>query len=352
MYIFKTNDGELFTSVDGRVRRRDPISCLGEAMGREDAWEAISPYIGTDAPGMVPVKEAAEFLDRAFPLKDQAVDKGQFSGSLAQCLRDDAVLKKMGVEVSVSGVGGQWLSASSHKYLVNRSPRIDLDGLYMRYLAERRSIPSYARMAAQSFADYFSAIGCLLSVGREGLSNRVFHRIVGTNSPFLTICPNMETYGLHAIFGILLYPDTDVAVSYALMEELGFTLEELHKLALQNTPSLFPAKVMDTSLLKGGGAKMLVISNMLGRYGLGTVLYPGIFELASMHFPGSGGLYVFPYSEDFMVVAPEPGAGEDAPWDKGRKVVPFSEPERFSNQIFYYDVGKKDILLAKDKGRR
>lgn len=248
--------------------------------------------------------------------------------------------------------GHDFLTARKDDFILNDTPVVLFKNLYECYLGEEGPVRSYAKQAVEYFSMFYGNISDFVCSGREVLDKRVFFRAAGyRDRGLLDICPHIKAHGVDVIFGFLYNDMVDIAVTDGLMRKAGYTVRDLQALAWENTPALFPAKILDPrSLNHGGAADTVVISNRLGRYGASTLLYPGLIDKVAATFGDSPGIYVFPYGTDYIAVSPR--HGDTGEWDDGDgsqlKIVPFPGPDRPHDKIFYYDTKGRRLLLARD----
>lgn len=140
----------------------------------------------------------------------------------------------------------------------------------------------------------------------------------------------------------------------------NITLQMLVRLANRNTPRLFPFRVMPLNemiadFLKDEnsiqtdniGNSMLVLTNQFGINGAGCICYKGVLEKLASELHSN--LYILPSSVHEVIVMPD-NAGTD------KKQLEFlvrttneelvAEDEVLSNQVYYYDKGRKSLTIA------
>lgn len=153
------------------------------------------------------------------------------------------------------------------------------------------------------------------------------------------------------------------------MEFWGATQEQLHELALKNTPELLPAKVQDmreimvemfsrSDEVDGAeeifpdevyGDSMYVISNTAKINGASVMFYPNNV-LGRLAEKLDDDLYILPSSIHETIAIRASGADPEALAEMVREVndTQVSEQERLSYHVYHYD-GKSGVLSIADK---
>lgn len=201
---------------------------------------------------------------------------------------------------------------------------------------------------------------------KSGICFRLFGR--ENNEEFLKGVPYMEFLDMAVCF---YYADEAnqeglnklLTVNNALMERWGTDIDELFRLASENTPRIFPGECRPLEQLitkimwpdMGGseeelssslfeGSPMLVLCNDKRQYGAACILYPGVLEAVAEN--EKNGFYIIPSSVHEIILVRDTGEGtadrlKDMIHQVNREVV---EPEDvLTDSLYYYDAVEKKV---------
>ena len=269
------------------------------------------------------------------------------------------------------------LSIKSNESGMNISPTIYVNHMYEDYL-ETENLNETLMRAAESFV---KAMEQNVSINVEELTNadsakdKIVFQLINTeqNKEMLANMPHREFKDLSVIYSMVVNIEGEgiasTPVHNGLAETLGFTEEQLFKLASENTKRLLPPviksmnEVVRDIFSKDGmpmdmvdtivgemppEQQMYVISNNKGINGAVSMLYEdGLHELAEKL--GSD-LYILPSSvHEVIAVSTEMGnpnvlAEMVAEINMGQVAL----DERLSNQVYHYDKDLRKVTLATD----
>ena len=196
----------------------------------------------------------------------------------------------------------------------------------------------------------------------ENIRGRVIYRLVNyeKNKEILEDCPHIRLYDLAVTFRWVARID-DVGVSTSLItneqvKEWGISINDLVLAAQQNTPRLFPAKIIDIEEMLAGMVSfilypctipMYILTNEQEINGASALLYGDVLK----DFANKKGtdMYILPSSIHEVIMVPadridDPKELSSMVHDANTTVV--STGDVLSDSVYYYDR-KKDQILVK-----
>lgn len=196
----------------------------------------------------------------------------------------------------------------------------------------------------------------------ENIRGRVIYRLVNyeKNKEILEDCPHIRLYDLAVTFRWVARID-DVGVSTSLItnkqvKEWGVSVNDLVLAARQNTPRLFPAKIIDMEEMLAGMVSFILYPNAIPMYiltneqelnGASALLYGDILK----DFANKKGsdMYIIPSSIHEVIMVPadridDPKGLSSMVHEANTTVV--STGDVLSDSVYYYDR-KKDQILVK-----
>ncbi len=283
------------------------------------------------------------------------LDYDSFKKGLFEAVCNDQWIKENNVFPFIGYDFGQdFLSSNKTGLVLNDSPVLLLSNLYDTYTETQTRIKDYADRVVFFLRCFYEKIEDWIGQPRDILDRQVFFRVTADRR-LSGSCVFVNVLGLDIIFGCKVDENIDVFITMDMMGMLGYSIEELQYLAQKNTPRLFPVKIIDSANLAGydSGARVILVSNTAGRYGVSTIFYPGLMESLSAKFKGKHGFFVFPYDENCMAVTASYPDRETEPWSEPRKVIRFKEPDRFCDKVYYFDSAAKKLKMARNsEGRK
>ncbi|MCI5944017.1 MAG: DUF5688 family protein [Eubacterium sp.] len=243
------------------------------------------------------------------------------------------------------------------------TPVIYLDEYYQRYLRgesllhileEIRREYDWAMVRAKNCAFNLADFSCI--------KDKVIYRLINyeKNRGLLKECPFLPLHDLAVSFRWLAFQDS-VGISTSLitnreMELWGITVQELLLYASENTPRLFPERVMSMEFYMKKcsapepvifpGFPMYVMTNEQQINGASVMLYEGIFRRFTRVHPSD--YYILPSSihELILVPANEVHVPEEL-FDivKNANDTVVSQDDYLSDSVYFYDYQNDCIRL-------
>ena len=196
----------------------------------------------------------------------------------------------------------------------------------------------------------------------ENIRGRVIYRLVNyeKNKEILEDCPHIRLHDLAVTFRWVARID-DVGVSTSLItnkqvKEWGVSVNDLVLAARQNTPRLFPAKIIDMEEMLAGMVSFILYPSAIPMYiltneqelnGASALLYGDILK----DFANKKGsdMYILPSSIHEVIMVPadridDPKGLSSMVHEANTTVV--STGDVLSDSVYYYDR-KKDQILVK-----
>ena len=205
----------------------------------------------------------------------------------------------------------------------------------------------------------------------SSMQDSIIMRLVNyeRNETMLAECPHIKWHDLAITFRWLAHRD-DVGIATALitnreMEMWKISLEQLHEVAMKNTPEKFPSTFynMKTMLLEmmtergleqtpeewedDEGVKMFIVSNKQRINGATSILYPDV--LADFAETKNTDLFILPSSIHEVILIPKHNEMDvnelkKLVWDVNLNVV--DEGEILSNHIYLYSREKNAVMMC------
>ena len=269
------------------------------------------------------------------------------------------------------------LSIRVNEQGMNISPTIYVNHMYEDYVTTENLNATLER-AAEGFMkamEQKESINVNELTNAECAKDKIVFQLINTeqNKEMLANMPHREFKDLSVIYRMVVKIDGEgiasTPIHHGLAETLGFTEEQLFKLAAENTKRLLPPvvksmnDVMREIFMKDGmppeiadmmlgemppEQQMYVISNNKGINGAVSMLYEdGLHELAEKL--GSD-LYIMPSSiHEVIAVSTDLGnPNELAAMVAEINMDQVALDERLSNQVYHYDKDLRKVTLATD----
>ena len=260
---------------------------------------------------------------------------------------------------------------------MNISPTIYVNHMYEDYVTTENLNATLER-AAEGFIkamEQKESINVNELTNAECAKDKIVFQLINTeqNKEMLANMPHREFKDLSVIYRMVVKIDGEgiasTPIHHGLAEKLGFTEEQLFKLAAENTKRLLPPvvksmnDVMREIFMKDGmppeiadmmlgemppEQQMYVISNNKGINGAVSMLYEdGLHDLAEKL--GSD-LYIMPSSiHEVIAVSTDLGnPNELAAMVAEINMDQVALDERLSNQVYHYDKDLRKVTLATD----
>ena len=260
---------------------------------------------------------------------------------------------------------------------MNISPTIYVNHMYEDYVTTENLNATLER-AAEGFMkamEQKESINVNELTNAECAKDKIVFQLINTeqNKEMLANMPHREFKDLSVIYRMVVKIDGEgiasTPIHHGLAEKLGFTEEQLFKLAAENTKRLLPPvvksmnDVMREIFMKDGmppeiadmmlgemppKQQMYVISNNKGINGAVSMLYEdGLHDLAEKL--GSD-LYIMPSSiHEVIAVSTDLGnPNELAAMVAEINMDQVALDERLSNQVYHYDKDLRKVTLATD----
>lgn len=269
------------------------------------------------------------------------------------------------------------LSIRVNEQGMNISPTIYVNHMYEDYVTTENLNATLER-AAEGFMkamEQKESINVNELTNAECAKDKIVFQLINTeqNKEMLANMPHREFKDLSVIYRMVVKIDGEgiasTPIHHGLAEKLGFTEEQLFKLAAENTKRLLPPvvksmnDVMREIFMKDGmppeiadmmlgemppEQQMYVISNNKGINGAVSMLYEdGLHDLAEKL--GSD-LYIMPSSiHEVIAVSTDMGnPNELAAMVAEINMDQVALDERLSNQVYHYDKDLRKVTLATD----
>jgi hypothetical protein len=215
----------------------------------------------------------------------------------------------------------------------------------------------------------------------EGAQDKIYMVLINTesNKDILNNAPHREVNDTSVIYRIMVSDDergpASTLITNDIAKVIGMSEEELFKIAVENTPKLFPPVVMPLSSmvtgilseeggmpenvadqaaerLRGESELMWIISNNRGVSGAVNMLFEKNLNELSKELGDD--LYILPSSIHEVIAIP---ASLAVPEDLAEMVHQVNsevvdESERLSNQVYHYDRAERKLSMATDSPNR
>lgn len=251
------------------------------------------------------------------------------------------------------------------------SPTIYLEDMYESYLSSRDIEIECVKAANLLIRGSEHGKELLTKLDPTNIKNNICFQLIPQegNHDFLEDIPHRNILDLAICYRWVIDIDkrgySSSVIDTKLMESMNFDEEELYKLSMDNTPRLFPTRLMtledmvdnyrygrlidedlnevDVSL---EGDTVLVLTNKSCVHGAGTMMYKGVLEDISNRF--GTGLYILPSSIDEILIV------GDCRFDPYRLLNIISEvnyqdltpDKKLSDNLYHFDKETSQIALV------
>jgi len=203
------------------------------------------------------------------------------------------------------------------------APNIYLNHYYPKYCSGE----SVEEIAEQIIAlceekrEEINSLAARLDFSEAYIREHLYYRLVSKerNEELLQEIPHRLYLNLAIVYYWVVYEEEaqlgSIMMTGAQMERMGWTEEDLMRIAEQNTPQLFPMsargieEIVGDLLLQCQNFPVLVISNDRGINGAACLMYPGVLEQLKEKMKGS--FYILPSSIHELIVIPDNGTSPD-----------------------------------------
>lgn len=230
--------------------------------------------------------------------------------------------------------------------LINGSPKLHTRQMFRDYRKDPESYKRILLAAVIETRSFYAGLMEFLFSDRSVLDKRVFFIPVRDNLELLEYCPYIIKHGVKIVFAVQYKKNVDIIISRDMAEYFKYTQIELWNLALENTPKLYPAKLMDSNDMSWyqGMPRIVVITNTSeGGYGAGAIFYRDIGRLLAKAFPDKEGVYIFLMGESCCLVSP---------FDAGSFKLETDEEDEPSKTgfhvVLYYDLRADKLMVAEN----
>lgn len=254
------------------------------------------------------------------------------------------------------------------------SPTVYINDMYEHY-KQHEDLQDVMQTAAEQMVRMFDRNVEMPQIDSGEAKDNIVFQFVNTeqNKELLAGVPHREFQDLSIIYRWVVKVDAEGVHSTVLKNELagrlGFTEDQLFKLAMQNTRRMFPPciksmnEVLCDMMAQDGMPQeivelmlrempadnlMYVISNERGINGAISMLYEDKLHTLAMEMESD--LYILP-SSVHEVIAVSAGLGNPSELAEMVSEVNMSEvtlEERLSNQVYHYDKDLRKLNLATD----
>lgn len=249
------------------------------------------------------------------------------------------------------------------------SPTIYINDMYDKYM----QCADFEAVLKESVEAMVAAYGEMDKVGPinfESAKDNIVFQLINTeqNKELLEMIPNRQYLDLSIIYRLVVKMDEDgmqsAVITNKLAEHIGFTEEQLMKLAVENTKRLFPPVVKtmsdvmrelfppeDSAFILNeilDEELMWIISNDRRINGAISMLYED--KLHKLALEVDDDLYIFP-SSTHEVIAIRASMGDPYGYADMVAQINMTEvvlEERLSNQVYRYDKDLRKLTLATD----
>ncbi len=195
----------------------------------------------------------------------------------------------------------------------------------------------------------------------EGNKDRIIFQVIGTKNNKNKLLEEKHTIignGLAFVYKLAITGDMLVPITNKFAEEYGYNDGQLYDLAMENTPKLFPERVVDMGALiddvdkKNNENTMIIVTNEDLFHGASVMFYPGVKESIAETLNES--YYVIPSSVHDLIVVP---CSVEKTLDELKLILKegnkhlVAEDEILSNDIYRYDKDTQKFEIA-DKVRQ
>ncbi len=235
--------------------------------------------------------------------------------------------------VNMKNNSTEYIGIMFQKKKENVAPTIYIEDLYEGYKNQEVTIQDAIKEVIDRYEKSKKGLQRIngLSVDYASCRDRIIYRLVSKernlfilkDMPYIPFLDMAITF--HLVVSINDSCMQSLKITRELQQEWGVSVEQLLKLAKENTPELLPARVCELSqlmkcyintrefkleqeedLTNEEKIDMIVVSNELGINGAAVVLYDGVIEQIANEYDSD--LYLLPSSIHEMIVVP---AGEE-----------------------------------------
>lgn len=249
------------------------------------------------------------------------------------------------------------------------SPTIYINDMYDKYM-QCADFEAVMNECVESMVAAYGEIGKVGPIDLNSAKDNIVFQLINTeqNKELLEMIPNRQYLDLSIIYRLLVKMDEDgmqsAVITNKLAEHLGFTEEQLMKLAVENTRRIFPpvVKTMNDVIRELVSPEMAalmidcipeenlmwVIGNDRGINGAISMLYED--KLHKLALQLNDDLYIFPSSTHEVIAV---RASKHDPYECAEMVAQINLAEvvleeRLSNQVYHYDKDARRLTLATD----
>lgn len=273
------------------------------------------------------------------------------------------------VEIAIKPVlknNGKKLTAFVFKERVQKAtPTIYLEDFYQEYAKAKRELDEIAGQIIGIYEKYRVREDVDMSFVQdwEKVKDKVVYRLINKeqNKKLLKQIPYEEILDLAKVFYLAFDNDSFMMIHHGICKAWGITKEELIKAAEENTPRLFPVKIMEPEDVirkifnieetetMFSSVRLYFVSNHCCLYGAGAIFYSEI--LAELAEKLNSDLYLFPSSIHEMGVTiadEELGAKRliEIVRDVNKCVV--NTEEYLGNNIYLYERAEGKVSIIKE----
>lgn len=280
----------------------------------------------------------------------------------------DGIRKKLGEEFVISVItnlknNSVELTGIMFKKIGERvSPTIYMEDVYEDYRNRKKTL---GEVIDEMIIRYENSKDKMLELGNIDLDfqtnkKKIIYRLVSRkkNRDLLEEVPYIPFLDMAITFHLVISINNRYVQSLKIGDDLqkkwNLSIEQLFKIAKENTERLFPVKVReleeflrDCNALKEGDdltndtkVDMIVVTNELGINGASVILYDGIVEKMAQKYDSD--LYVIPSSVHEMIIVPAKEDTEEMLYGVLRSMVKeineqfVADEEILSNRVYKY----------------
>lgn len=224
-------------------------------------------------------------------------------------------------------------------------PTIYIDDMYAMF-GECEDLDRVLREAAGIFMTWTGVdISPLAEMKLEDHTDSIAAFLISRelNEELLETVPHTDFLNLSLIYRLVIRDDRDeihsMLITNSLMEEMGMTTEELHEIAMANTPNIFPLKIID-----GESRSPVIMTNDIGYSGATVMLYPEAMRGMAKRMDGD--FFILPTSlHEFFAICVEDADPEDLVrlLEAGNDSIT-SREEQLSSMIYRYIAATGEIV--------
>lgn len=239
------------------------------------------------------------------------------------------------------------------------APNIYLNHYYPKY-CNGESVEEIAEqilMLCEEKQEEIHSLAAHLDFSEEYIREHIYYRLVSKerNEELLQEVPHRLYLNLAIIYYWVVYEGEEqigsIMMTQVQMERMGWTEEELMRMAEKNTPRLFPMsarrieEIVGELMLQHQEFPMLVVSNDKGINGAACLVYPDMLEQLKQKMKGS--FYILPSSIHELIVIPDNGTLPDRLCEMvyciNRTQLP--QEDILSDAVYYYSDGTGELQM-------